>query len=400
MTNYLSILEKTLLKETGWYTGIPIKEYIKKQYFDKLNDIQNQAIETGRWSCYCHYSDILAFENLLDKHKLVSGDLVLVDPLLPLEFVEILIKKQLNLDFLDIEKTSLTFNSKDLLDYLANKNPKLVILYNQTGIYQALIDNLEILNRKFVDNMLVLDNPGVNFNFLKLVKSKLIGSCLWHAGPGFFDDQLDYITGIKRENKPWFYSWFIENRLSSILEYHLKQSTENMKNLVMALFYLESNKQQNTLGNQIKNQILRLKLGIPFKTANEARLLIENSYYKIYQSAIPDFIFEIENLGLQENSYLDLQLSPFFSPVSYQDQAKNLHLQFTEIIKENPRMAEVTTLKLTETPLRYYFFTTDTGSFQKFGRLNKSPNLHPILNNFNLANVRFVEKYLYYIDLF
>ena len=75
-------------RSSGWYTGLDIKKYLRKKIFSLNPDFDNKNISSGRWSSYCHYSSLIAFQNLLDKADLGKGRQVLVYPLLPDYFIQ------------------------------------------------------------------------------------------------------------------------------------------------------------------------------------------------------------------------------------------------------------------------------------------------------------------------
>jgi len=89
----------------------------------------------------------------------------------------------------------------------------------------------------------------------------------------------------------------------------------------------------------------------------------------------------------------------------FQDKAKNIYNQLSNLALANPGELEIPALKLSETPLRYYFYTTNRDKYVQIlssqnEKLSVLPPLHPIIQNFSLPNTQFIAKYVLFIHLY
>lgn len=253
----LQSFKKTLLgyiqKPNVYYTGIAIKKYLKKKLNSK-GGLTSSPVVSGRWSAYCHYNPVSAFENLLSKQQLNPNANILVHPLLPPEYIEML--SGYKLGSLDIQKNTLNWNAEEVVD-LINLSPKnatigsqnsfdqnsgqnqniqqngylnpgnnqqnssqnqaynqfgqqssnqvynpsqidLIVIYNNNGLFEEILPILREAKKKAIPVIIFLDHHLLDV--LDLVNELSFGGIIFGGGDSFWDDELAYIYNINRES--------------------------------------------------------------------------------------------------------------------------------------------------------------------------------------------------------
>ncbi len=405
----LKIVYNAIKKPGSWYTGLAIKSFLQKQYFSQLENFNNKVINAGRWSAYTHFSSELAFNNLLDKNHIETGSTVLIHPLLPSKFVDILIARQLNILSLDINKNTLNWDKQNLLDYIRqlrslNKEPHLIIQYSFNGIVEGITNSLSEIQQLTIPNLIVLNQPTISVQSLQLWQKIELGSVLWFAGNSFLDDELAADTGQNLTNRDWYISWYLEARTKSILEYHLSKSQEYFSPLLEAYFYILLTKFKNQnwwafalpWGSQFVNSI-------QFKSLQEAQQVISDSFENLDYIAIPDVIFELEN-----NVTHKIQNSPN-QFINNSHVAASLSKQIYHWLSDllptlSQGSLEIPEYYLNQSYFNYFFYTTAPEYFVQLCQaknytISQSVSIHQIFTDkLNLPIANFVNNYYFGIQ--
>lgn len=350
-----------LSKRDKWYTGLSIKRYLRTQVFAYKPEFNNPAITTGRWSAYCHYSLILSFKNLLDKHGLTKGQTVLIHPLLPFDLIQEIQSQGYMIKTLDIEKTTLCFDPEKLKKLLEQEQIDLIIYPISNGLYGVVADQLDIIKQHTIPTLLFVDEPNINFELLNLFEKLTLGSVLWNFGDSFLDEEIQDISGQQFDSQSWYISWFVETRTRSILEYHLSSSQDNFEPIVEALFFLLLEKYKKKDFRALpyfvlaKNFFLKNK----FKKTKEAKELLDEKYLTVFESAIPDLIFDLSLLNKTDES-IKAETMVHNSSKSQQKVKALYEFLISQIPSRPEGTLEITDFYLDKTYLRYFFFTTET----------------------------------------
>ncbi|MEI6729009.1 MAG: hypothetical protein WCK98_05190 [bacterium] len=410
----LAVVFAALQKPAHWYTGLSIKRYLKQNIFSLLKDeFNNSSITSGRWSAYCHYSEIKAFVNLLDKNEVKFGSNVLVHPLLPDFLIDELIKKEANIITLDVNKSTLNFDPKEVESVIltrlnSEKQLDLVVHYGFNGLYENIIESIKIAQEAVVPSLVVIDNYDTNLSLMDLFNTLTLGSVLWSFGDSFLDDQLDSVMDITLQSQPWFISWHLETRTRAILEYHLSQSHDLFEPIIGAFFYLllDAYKKVDFFGNVYKFAASKVIFKDKFKKPDEALNYIKLNYDKLYESAIPDLVFDLQGKSPERN--VDFGLPEFLLNKSGQLQyrAKQLYDFFLEGLNSRESGSlEIPDYYLDKSYLKYFVYTTEADHW--YNELKKQsfivetlPPMHRLLvDNPNLKNAQFATKFGILIDV-
>ncbi len=407
----IKLVSKTLSKPFGWYSGLPIKKFIKKRVFDLLENFQNPSIEAGRWSAYSHNSAVVGFENLLEKNGVGQGSVVLVHPLLPAKLVDILKNSDVTIKTLDIEKSTLNWSKKSYESFFSGDQDEidLVIFYNFNGLYQEVIEQVNFNQKKSTPSIVFANNQDLNFSLLSLFETLNLGSILWRFGESFMDKQLSENINFHFKSGTWFLSWHIESRTFATLEYNLSDSRKVYEELLLAYFYfLIQDYEKFDLQSKVKTFFLKNTfLYNEIKTEEEANQKIAENYNKITGTAIPDVFFEIENEIEEYQNILPQSSQQILDKdSSLQTSSKSLYSYFSEQINKRPENSlEVTDFYTGRTYLNYFFYTNQIDywieNFSSKGVeiYSLSSDISRLFSsNERLENLRFVSKYLLYLS--
>jgi hypothetical protein len=408
----IQLTYNALNKTDRWYTGIAIKQLVKKKIFALQNSqTLNKQIESGRWSAYCHYSFISSFQNLLEKNDIDQTKTVLVHPLLPPFLVDEILKRKCKIITLDIDKTTLHFNPTNLSNYLrllkTTGLPDLIIHFDAAGLYDQISKCLIETQNLVVPSLVIIDNPYLSDELLDLYSTHTLGSILWNAGPSFWDRETFLYSGEPKAARNWYLSWHIETRTRSILEYHLSDSQNQFSTLIEAYFYLllkdyQAKDFKAMVYAPLANSFL---FKTKFKSFQEAQSTLKNSWGSTFQSAIPDIIFELWQISSSSwfpNNSQDI----LHESTLLRQKAKELYTFFTSQLPQlPPDSLEIPDFYLDKTYLKYFVFTTDLDFWKK--RLESIGQrvfvqfpMHPLFQNKpNLQQASLVSQYTVSVDM-
>jgi hypothetical protein len=404
----VGILATALKRKVHWYTGLSIKSFLRNKIFNlRPEGFTNYPIDGGRWSGYAHFSPKQSFINMLSKFGIEKGAKVLVHPLLPAVFIDILIHKQIQITTLDIDPNTLQWPIQDLQNQLEQASkPNLIINYGFNGLYKFNQDLLELAQDQVVPTLTIIDNPNMDTSLLDLFQGLKNGGFIWLFGDSFLDEQLEIVLDDKLPGQPWYLSWNIEQRSRSILEYHLKESHNLYTPLIEAYFYLINQK----LGESsllFKPQMWlanKMVLQSKFATAKEAEMTLKRYYSRIFDSAVPDIIFELQDKT--PVSYKDYGHSQLIMQATYEitSKAKEIYNHLQNNLELMPAGSlQIPELYLDHGYLKYFFYTTDQqywyNIFQPTMEVEKLPPLHQIFAKSDLENAKIISEYALIIDL-
>jgi len=391
---------KALRNQKRWFTGLPIKRYLRQQIFDEFSDFNNSAINLGRWSCYAHYSLTQSLQNLLQKNQIVPRQRVLVHPLTPARVVDSLIAANLEIYTLDINKEDLLFEYTTFKNFLQQKPIDLVIHYSSNGLYEGLQNLLQITKDKTIPSILIFDNWLVNQSLSQVLKKQELGGVIWNFGDSFVDNQLNTVLEKPVANQNWFLSWQIETRTRSLLEYHLLDSQQVYTKLIEALYLLLIQKQQKY------NKLAFLKRYVMqpfFKYQHDLKNLekeISQVYNQIFDSAVADLFFELQLLIPQELQNFPSPKQDFENESIMQRRAREFYdfLQFS-LPKVESGSLEILEFFLDKVYLEYFFLSTERQNWiQRFNTVGiEAVQFQPMATIFKnqnyLTNAKLVSQF-------
>ena len=410
----IQVIYKALQKQSSWYTGISIKRFLRKKVFDlQTPKFDNSAINAGRWSAYCHYSQEKALLNLLDKNRIEFGSSVIVHPLLPQNLVDVLLEKEVEIIFLDIDKATLSMRPDEVLQKITSrKNSKpvdLIIHYGFNGLYEEVVTMLKSAQQLVVPSILVVDNQDINLSLLDAFEALAFGAFLWNFGDSFFDEQLDLVLDTKLESFPWFVSFQIETRTLSALEYHLSESHQVVLPLVKAYFYLLLDKYRE-FGVFEKAYFWLADLiwfKDSFKSLNEAQNELKEKYNKFFEtSAVPDLVFDLQSVSPENETVFDTGKELIEKSVKFQTKAKDLYDHFIQNIpKHEEGSLEIPNFFLDRGYTKYFLYTVETKFWQdemkRFGLFSETlGGVHQLVKeDQGLSNANFVADYGLFVNV-
>jgi hypothetical protein len=406
--NKVQLLKIALQKKDRWFSGLSLKKYLKKNIFSLKTNFSNPAITAGRWSSYCHYSELKSLQNLFDKLEIKKNTKVLVHPLASEFVIEELISRQAQIWSLDIDKSSLNFHNLQFANFLAKNKIDAVIHYAFNGIYEEISKYVQICQNEGIPSLVFIDNFDLNSSLLDLFNNLTLGGIIWKFGDSFLDDQLDAVIDTDLESKNWFVSWYIENRTRSILEYHLSESQKEYEILIESLYYLHLLKYQQE--NFFKGLLTKIQSKFLFSkwiySEKEAINFIKTHYPKIFNSAVPDVVFDLQTESPARFIDYGVPEHIIHSSSLWQFRAKSLYQFLLKKIPERPADSlEIADFYLDRVYFRYLFFSTERDYWLDFLSskglmLETFSDLHPILqSNKLLENAHFVVKNGVFVNL-
>jgi hypothetical protein len=420
--NILRIINKYLDNPSRLYSGIEIKKYLKKYLFSLTDNDLSNPLKAGRWSAYCHYDLSQSLENILSKHQLSPDQNILSHPLLNKNLVDVLIKNQLNIFSLDIDKNTLNWKMSALrekiLEHEKNNLPlSLVIQICHNGLADEIIENIELLELKHIPSVLIIADQVPTPSVLKAITKMKYGSVIINGGKSFWDKKLNEVIKDKSFNNDWYFSWFIENRASSTLEYHLRDSYRIFEQLLNAYNYLFTKKTKTTnwfltlskLFDVVfteKGSLLNI-FKPKFKNPEEATKIIKKYYSVSMQLAVSDLPFDIE-LYERENSQINdhtFVIDKWKEQVlEYQIQAKYWQQFFSSQIQQRPQGSlEIPVYYYKKIYSKYFLYSTEQqfwqGNLQTKGvSVKVGFQIHDIFSQANgFDNAKFASQFLLWI---
>lgn len=399
----IQLIYTFLQKPNSWYTGLSVKRWLKKNI---LTNTKNHQINAGRWSAYCHFSQLQSFCNLLDKFQLATNSQILVHPLLPDFLAQELIKRGFKIISFDIDKNNLNWQVGDLTEFLKTWNIDLVIFYSFNGLVEEIVQNLSILLGKVVPSLVIIDNEKLSHQTLELFEKLSLGAVLYFGGKDLWTPFLNQVLDNKIAQQNWYFSWFLETRTRSILENHLSVSQETNQKLVESFFYLLVQKwQKQSLVNYFSGLFKGILLKNKIKNNQEAIQIIGENWSKTLEFAVSDLIFEMELEIKKSTNQTESQ-----NNTKNQIKAQNWQQYFANSIPKRPSGSlQVPVFFTLRNYLCYFIFTTEKDFWQDFLLQNYKmahddfflplQPISPIITKMDLPNVAFIQKYLLVIKL-
>jgi hypothetical protein len=297
----IEVLRTALSKKHRWYTGLPIKSYLKKTLLRHIDQTEpkNLPLDSGRWSAYCHYSLEAAFLNLLEKHSISPQSTVVVHPFTPTHLIETLQTIGCTIQFLDIDTNTLTFDEKLFDEHLEKTSHiDLVIHHVKYGSTQTVENLLGKTTLKTIPSLVFYDQDFITTNLLSLIKAHTLGSFLWLGGDSFWDEMLGGVIPTKLPTQKWFFAWYLETRTLSILEYHLTESQDDAVPVIECYYQIlnEAYKSSNFWAGLYYSAINQFLYQLPKRKPEELTKTIETGYQNMLKGAIPDVVFELKLL--------------------------------------------------------------------------------------------------------
>lgn len=381
-----------------YYTGIGLKKYIQKTVFNPSHFFgSNPAWISGRWSAYAHMDLLYSVINLLDKFNIQSGHKILVHPLTPPSIVEVLIKRGCEIYTLDIDKQNLEISFNGLKSLIGNKEVNLVLFYNINGLYQEIIRSLQFLEENIIPSIIVAESTEINFGFLDAVNQLRLGAIVYKERENLVYDTLKQYLPKDTTYKPIYISCVIEQGTKGLLEYHLKNSENEYKNIIEAWFYALL---KNGVGHGLRDKLtnwgyvklyLDSKKYISLEAAGEK---ISKLYNNLDSLAIPDIFFETTKINYSIN---------INSEESYKKSRDLYQLISSEVGHRKLGTLEVPRLNTSVDYSIYFFYSTEKEYWIKYldslgySVLN-SINIHPRIRQI-LPSILFIEKYIILVEL-
>ena len=290
-----------LNRKKMFFTGLTTKTYIKNLLLETDKNFSSSAINSGKWSAYCHHSLSKSFENLIEKHEINKDSKVLIHPLTNPELVQIIRKIGVEIVFFDLSIDTLNFDPKLLADFVAQNPVNLIIHTSFNGLTEEICEFVKISKERGWSNMLILEDEVLNPATINLLENLSLGSVIIKTVETFTKQELSDILEVKLEESKWFISWFFEHRTRSILEYKLGSKEKNYTLFLEAILYLRLKQHQkyDFFARFLTLFLTSFVITSKLNSDDEAKLQIIENYEQITDSAVPDIVFEIENI----NSY-------------------------------------------------------------------------------------------------
>lgn len=429
----LNIINKYIENPSRLYTGLEAKKYWKNNIFEPDIENVNNAIKSGRWSAYAHYTLFNSFKNILKKHNLNKNSQVWIHPLTDQGIVQEVIDQGHQITSIDIKKETLQFDPKVFIDWLEhatanNSLPELIIITSFCGLGKEIEECLVYAKKLEIPVCLIFNEGIITKAILELITALKWGSVIVSTDHEPFTDQMyeaivnteltdedkknikhfEYLKSFLAGNKQFYLSFFIENRATAILEYHLEESKNNFIDILNVYNYLltKSKANKTTFISNVLNSVLsfsdgKIKLGNLFKNniyKNNVEA-INDLVAKLpayLNSAIPDSVFEISNLT--KKVYPDNYLNEKSSDL--QQNTKNIHTFFSRQVAKRPEgTLEIPTFYFNRVYVKYFCYTTEGEYWNSIlssrGLYVKSGfTLHPLfVDKDYLMNANFVAKF-------
>jgi hypothetical protein len=416
----IKLLDKYLQNSISLYSGLAIKKYITKSYFEPLDLQLSNPISAGRYSVYAHNQIVPSFKNLVEKHKISAHSNTLVHPLLDLDLVSILDRTGTSLVTLDIDKSTLNWSTAFLKLALtkasiSGKPLDQVIMVCHSGLTEEILEQLKLFGDSNIQVLLIFAFENLSITNFECFKELKLGSILFYSGEDFL---AKHLLDLNSKDTSFFprkliLSLFIESRASSILEYQMKDE-QNIYTLLLESYFLLLKKKTNAidftagfqtfLDNVLSKDIKDFRNIVSRKNIDfeQVRKQLVTSYMKSQTKAVPDCVFELENNFPTHRIKTKADYSN--EQIIRSDQAKKWHTDISQIMAslENGKV-EIPIFYKQKVYSRYFFYTTDFSYFQKLfleKKLKGGIEIHPkLLSLAPLPIASFVGKYIVLIDL-
>jgi hypothetical protein len=360
------ILYNALNKKQSWYTGIAKKKYIIENIFNIDPNFYNKSITSNLWSTYAHFSKTSSLLNLLEKNQINQNSTVILHPLLPADMIQTVMNIGCKVIFGEISKNTLNFHAQSLIKIIENKQIDVVINFSPLGIYSQIQTQTEIINEKHIPIINCILDQNITLDLLSVFESLKFGAVIFIQERSLANKYLNTILESHLPNKSYYLSWQIEERLRSILEYHLSESHIEYQQIVEAYYYLLVDKQPTLFSKIIPTIKKNLVQNIQLKSTKDAQNLIHESWKKIENLALPDIFFELENFYPTNQTkvvFINLQYLDSYLNNGY----KNIYQFFQNQIQIQPRgTLEIPEFQNDYHGLYFHFYTTNINYWQLY----------------------------------
>jgi len=357
----MQVLFSILPKVDAWFTGLPIKQYLKDLLFDVPEGVSNQIVDSGRWSAYAHFSPISAFQNLLDKHGIDSHKTVVAHPFLPPEFIQELHKRSCKIVSLDISKETLQWDPDAFQTWLkleqSTQHIDLVIpmIINGLGIEVAAI--IATCEAQRIQTLVYVSLPHMTMEIRQVLSVHTMGSVLLAGGDSIVHAQLnEFLDSVQLAPQKAYFSWFLESRTKALLEYHLRESQPVVRRLLSAYFYV-LNQEYATFGFMASaySRMSRTMVQVEsFDSIEQAEQVIKECYYQMFSSALPDVLFTLER-------QFPLSPAPFYEAhLDFSDRMQAFHTFMAGQVDQQPNGSlEIPALRFGRSYSAFHIFSTN-----------------------------------------
>lgn len=370
----VSILEHALKSNTSWFTGIQIKNILKKTVFS-LTKNMNQKIQTGQWSAYAHISIKQSLQNIIKK-SITTNETLLIDPFFRTSFLEV---------FQDYTTSVFDLDRFTLAPDLPSINTDLVILFIQNGAtkhYETLLKQFP--NQQF---LLVIETPVITHNIAHLATLVKKGGVIFVLQQNPLTTWISSLSVQEVTSAPFVLSFFIEQQITMSPEYHLSEAIEPTKQVLDELYVLASTKSNSSITDILNRQVQKTLYGVGKTVKSHKSIDIKNTLKTIQEIPLPDPLIEIIQPILQEQ----LNISEAVLSQKY------THL-YTQLLDMLPNQEEGTlmipSMDTSETYTKLLFFTTNIPKWKNtlyewgYNEIATFPK-----TRLKLSNTKFIEHY-------
>jgi hypothetical protein len=406
----IKFLLDSLDRQSSWYTGLSIKRYIKEHVFSLQVDFHNRTLESGRWSAYTHLNQERAFSNLLSKHLINENSIIITHPLIPPSLFNTLQETGAHIETLEINKTTLSFDSNNLQDFIRqlrikNQKPDLIIHYDSNGLYNDIAKSLEFSKELYIPSIVVIDNPIINSEFFNCLNALHLGGILWLSQESFIDEHIEEAMSGDLNNLDWYFSIHIEDRIRSIAENHLRESHDIFEQLIKDyLIILATKHKKDGIRGYLYWWLTKFNHIKKDETIDTITERLKDTYFSLPQSALPDILFDLEDRfpTQPESNPIDL----LEHDLVFRTRAKMVYDFFAEVLEKKPDVKiEIPSFYLDRTYLKFVFYTTEKEYWQSIFEaqgISISTLTHTynnLVNETNIPITKFVASYGLVIDL-
>lgn len=382
----IKLVYSSVQKPDRWYTGIPIKQFLKSNYFQLLSDFNNSAINSGRWSAYNHMSFAPAFRNIIAKYDLDNTSSVLVHPFLQQDAYTIIKSTGTEILTVDIELNSITFDPQKLFSHVrllrSTQNINAVIFEDITGDLSSITAAVKLLNSIHIPSIVILNSSSITQDLLELSQAVQLGSIIWNFGGTFIDDALNSLVDYTFAERESWVSWHIETRTKSILEYHLSASQDIFEEFIniYLLLLIEKNKSIDfTLGVYFQLYQLLIMDNVYKGQISLARERIIELYNNLDDSAIPDIFWTIQHNKIEAITLSKIQEHDLYVR-SYTQQLHKLLIDNLETYLANIKIPNVN-ISINRTALVAYSDVPQIDITEQFQRIQNDIIIKPRPNH-------------------
>ena len=325
------------MSDTHLFTGIQIKKYLQKNYFQ--NQTSNPKVQSGFWSAYAHYDSTSALKNIFSK---IFPQKVAIDPSLPIN-LRVLFPTATQLE---IDKDTLV-PTPELNTFYEDT----IILYSQNG-HVSLKKTIEYLQSLQKTVILILDTKYFTSQSVEMALQITKGAVVFILPENPVQNDLQGSVHLTLQPFPLVLSWILEDRITASLEYQLAEGTTAYQELLQLLYvYTKPGLSVTTLlPNLLKTQLQGLGKDIKPK---DVPTLIPKVWQSIELFALPDVFFDLLNTQNIPNR-------PELTESSISTKAQLLHQYFLKQIPNYPSGSLMVPPLSTESMItKFLFFTTN-----------------------------------------